>query len=229
MAWKLKRLYNDVWCSTTTNFKGPNWVIILVCLVSIILVGLYIYQPRNTAACYIFLSRGCSDLENTPAVPSRELTDEETAARVVITEILKSSPAAPKNAKVAFMFFTPGSLPFEMLWDKFFQRFKEDSVRLMKEIVKWSPNCQVLLFFATFNDTVQSFVSKFVQDLFQEYNELYVKKEELPLDPVKQHKVNVPDELSKIMVIKDKIMDLGDKIGQMIIFVKTKKKRMYVT
>ncbi|MFS8034903.1 hypothetical protein Hanom_Chr17g01586711 [Helianthus anomalus] len=103
------------------NFKGPKWVIILVCLVSIFLVGLYIYQPKNTAACYIFLSRGCSDLENTPAVPSRELTDEENAARVVITEILKSSPAAPKNAKVAFMFLTPGPLPFEMLWDKFFQ------------------------------------------------------------------------------------------------------------
>ncbi|KAM0019993.1 putative glycosyltransferase BC10 [Helianthus debilis subsp. tardiflorus] len=87
------------------NFKGPNWVIILVCLVRIILVGLYIYQPRNTATCYIFLSRGCSDLENTPAVPSRELTDEENAARVVITEILNSSHVAPKNTKVAFMFF----------------------------------------------------------------------------------------------------------------------------
>ncbi|KAJ0872762.1 putative RNA helicase [Helianthus annuus] len=100
--------------------------------------------------------------------------------------------------------------------------FKEDSVRVMKEIVKWSPKCQVLLFSATFNDTVQAFVSKFVQDLFHEYNELYVKKEELPLDPVKQYKVNLPDELSKIMVIKDKIMDLGDKIGQTIIFVRTK-------
>ncbi|KAI7736896.1 hypothetical protein M8C21_032327 [Ambrosia artemisiifolia] len=84
------------------NFKGTNW-------------------PRNTAACYIFLSRGCSGHEKTPAVPSRELTDEETAARVVITEILKSSPPTPKNPKVAFMFLTPGSLPFEMLWDKFFQ------------------------------------------------------------------------------------------------------------
>ncbi|KAI7736900.1 hypothetical protein M8C21_032331 [Ambrosia artemisiifolia] len=84
------------------NFKGTNW-------------------PRNTAACYIFLSRGCSGHENTPAVPSRELTDEENAARVVITEILKSSPPTPKNPKVAFMFLTPGPLPFEMLWDKFFQ------------------------------------------------------------------------------------------------------------
>ncbi|KAI3806610.1 hypothetical protein L1987_22520 [Smallanthus sonchifolius] len=103
------------------NFKGPNWVIVLVCLVSIFLIGLYIYQPRNTAACYIFFSRSCSGYENTPAVPSRELTDEENAARVVINEILKSSPATPKNPKVAFMFLTPGPLPFEVLWDKFFQ------------------------------------------------------------------------------------------------------------
>ncbi|KAL8214497.1 hypothetical protein R6Q57_003946 [Mikania cordata] len=102
--------------------------------------------------------------------------------------------------------------------------FKEDSVRIMKEIVKWSPKCQVLLFSATFNDTVKAFVSKIVRDLFvQEYNQLFVKKEELSLDSVKQYKVNLPDELSKILVIKDKIMDLGEKIGQTIIFVKTRK------
>ncbi|XP_071690645.1 DEAD-box ATP-dependent RNA helicase 38 [Rutidosis leptorrhynchoides] len=102
--------------------------------------------------------------------------------------------------------------------------FKEDSVRIMKEIVKWSPKCQVLLFSATFNDVVKAFVSKIVKDLFvHEYNQLFVKKEELSLDSVKQYKVNLPDELSKIMVIKDKIMDFGEKIGQTIIFVRSKK------
>ena len=40
---------------------------------------------------------------------------------------------------------------------------------------------------------------------------------------MKQYKVSVPDELSKIMVIKDKIMDLGQKVGQTIIFVRTRK------
>ncbi|KAK1426047.1 hypothetical protein QVD17_14715 [Tagetes erecta] len=102
--------------------------------------------------------------------------------------------------------------------------FKEDSVRIMKEIVKWSPKCQVLLFSATFNEIVKAFVSKIVKDLFvQDYNQLFVKKEELSLDSVKQYKVNLPDELSKIMVIKDKIMDLGEKVGQTIIFVKTRR------
>ena len=103
------------------HLKGPNWVIILVCLVSISLIGVYLYPPRNSAACYIFFSSSCSEPENTPAVPSRELTDEENAAHVVITEILKSTPVNSKNPKVAFMFLTPGRLPFEMLWDKFFQ------------------------------------------------------------------------------------------------------------
>ncbi|MFS8026481.1 putative RNA helicase [Helianthus anomalus] len=102
--------------------------------------------------------------------------------------------------------------------------FKEDSVRIMKEIVRWSPKCQVLLFSATFNETVKAFVSKIVKDLFvQDYNQLFVKKEELSLDSIKQYKVNLPDELSKIMVIKDKIMDLGEKVGQTIIFVRTKR------
>ncbi|MED6132818.1 hypothetical protein PIB30_022461 [Stylosanthes scabra] len=30
-------------------------------------------------------------------------------------------PSLSKNPKIAFMFLTPGSLPFERLWDKFFQ------------------------------------------------------------------------------------------------------------
>ncbi|GAV63675.1 Branch domain-containing protein [Cephalotus follicularis] len=52
-------------------------------------------------------------------VPSRELSDEETIALVVIKEILKS-PVQSRNPKIAFMFLTPGTLPFEKLWDKFF-------------------------------------------------------------------------------------------------------------
>ncbi|KAI3750343.1 hypothetical protein L2E82_20977 [Cichorium intybus] len=103
------------------HLKGPNWVILLICLVSIFLIGLYIYPPRNSAACYIFFSSSCSEPENIPVVPSRELTDEENAAHVVITEILKSTLINSRNPKVAFMFLTPGKLPFEMLWDKFFQ------------------------------------------------------------------------------------------------------------
>ena len=77
---------------------------------------------------------------------------------------------------------------------------------------------QILLFSATFNDTVKEFVSRVVKD----GNQLFVKKEELSLDSVKQYKVYCPDELAKIQVIKDKIFELGQKWGQCIIFVRTK-------
>ncbi|PWA80584.1 P-loop containing nucleoside triphosphate hydrolases superfamily protein [Artemisia annua] len=88
---------------------------------------------------------------------------------------------------------------------------------------------EVLLFSATFNDKVKAFVSKIFTELFvKEYNQLYVKKEELSLDSVKQYKVKVPDELSKIMVIKDKIMFLAQKLGQTIIFVRTRQSAGYL-
>ncbi|MQM02353.1 hypothetical protein Taro_035119 [Colocasia esculenta] len=97
--------------------------------------------------------------------------------------------------------------------------FRDDSERIMKEIERNSPNCQVLLFSATFNETVKAFVVRAVRDA----NQLYVKKEELTLEKVKQYKVNCPDELSKIEVIKDKIFEFGEKVGQTIIFVRTRR------
>ncbi|KAI7996085.1 DEAD-box ATP-dependent RNA helicase 38 [Camellia lanceoleosa] len=101
--------------------------------------------------------------------------------------------------------------------------FKDDSVRIMKAIVRCNPDCQVLLFSATFDDAVRAFVSKIVKDLFEgDYNQMFVNKEDLSLESVKQYKVKCPDELSKIMVIKDKIFELGQKVGQTIIFVRTR-------
>uniref|UniRef100_A0A7N0UZE4 RNA helicase n=1 Tax=Kalanchoe fedtschenkoi TaxID=63787 RepID=A0A7N0UZE4_KALFE len=96
--------------------------------------------------------------------------------------------------------------------------FKDDSLRIMKAIDRSNNRCQVLLFSATFNEAVKSFVTKVVKD----HNQLFVKKEELSLDSIKQYKVNCPDELSKINVIKDKILELGQKVGQTIIFVRSR-------
>jgi ATP-dependent RNA helicase DDX19/DBP5 len=102
--------------------------------------------------------------------------------------------------------------------------FRDDSLRIMKAIVSSNRDCQVLLFSATFDEKVKAFVSKIVREIFvnKEYNQMFVKKEELSLDSVKQYKVDCPDELSKVLVIKDKILELGQKLGQTIIFVKTK-------
>ncbi|GAB2277922.1 DEAD-box ATP-dependent RNA helicase 38 [Dionaea muscipula] len=96
--------------------------------------------------------------------------------------------------------------------------FKDDSVRIMTEVKRCGANCQVLLFSATFNDEVKKFVTRIIQD----YNQLFVKKEELSLETVKQFKVNCPDELAKVGVIKDKIFEIGEKVGQTIIFVRTR-------
>ena len=83
----------------------------------------------------------------------------------------------------------------------------------------WLEYLQVLLFSATFNDTVKNFVSRTVK---KDHNKLFVKKEELSLDAVKQYKVRCPDELSKIEVIKDYIFEIGENVGQTIIFVRTR-------
>ncbi|KAG4377574.1 hypothetical protein GLYMA_18G155900v4 [Glycine max] len=78
---------------------------------------------------------------------------------------------------------------------------------------------EVLLFSATFNDTVKNFVSRTVR---MDHNKLFVKKEELSLDAVKQYKVYCPDELAKIDVVKDYIFEIGENVGQTIIFVRSK-------
>lgn len=103
-----------------SHFKGPKWIIILVSLVSICLIGAYIYAPRGWTSCYIFSTSDCAILRQFPFVPLRELTDDENAAQVVIKELLNLNPTQTKNPKIAFMFLTPGMLPFEPLWEKFF-------------------------------------------------------------------------------------------------------------
>ena len=102
--------------------KKPMWIIVLVLFVCVFLICAYIYPPQSSSACYVFSSRGCKSFSDwLPPVPAREYTDEEIASRVVIRDILNSPPIVSKNPKVAFMFLSPGSLPFERLWDKFFQ------------------------------------------------------------------------------------------------------------
>ncbi|KAL6965205.1 hypothetical protein U1Q18_036259 [Sarracenia purpurea var. burkii] len=103
------------------RIKKPTWIIILVLLVSVFLVCAYIYPPHNSTACYVFSSNGCKGISRWhPPAPARDLTDDEIASRVVIRDILSTLPTQSMKRKIAFLFLTPGSLPFEMLWDKFF-------------------------------------------------------------------------------------------------------------
>ncbi|KAJ8763815.1 hypothetical protein K2173_003597 [Erythroxylum novogranatense] len=102
-----------------SQLQRPTWIVAVVSLVTISFILAHVY--RQGSSCYIFSSGGCFLLGPHDLVPYRELTDEETIARVVMKEILKTPPIQPKKPKIAFMFLTPGSLPFERLWEKFFQ------------------------------------------------------------------------------------------------------------
>ncbi|KAL9266032.1 DEAD-box ATP-dependent RNA helicase 38-like protein [Drosera capensis] len=96
--------------------------------------------------------------------------------------------------------------------------FRDDSMRILNDIKRKGAKCQVLLFSATFNEQVKDFVGRTMPD----HNQLFVKKEELSLETVKQYKVYCPDESAKVQVIKDKVLELGEKVGQTIIFVRTR-------
>ncbi|KAK8513460.1 hypothetical protein V6N12_052648 [Hibiscus sabdariffa] len=102
------------------HLKRPLWIIILVTFVIIFLITAYVFPLSSSAACYIFSSGDCS-LYRQPSFRSRELTDEETISHVVIREILNAPPTQTKNSKIAFLYLTPGTLPFEPLWDMFFR------------------------------------------------------------------------------------------------------------
>ncbi|KAJ6854077.1 uncharacterized protein M6B38_100925 [Iris pallida] len=101
--------------------RRPLWIIVLACLVLLSLTATYVYRPHRLSACYLLRSDVCSPFrEWLPPVPERSYTDDEVAARVVARDIVSMPSVDAKNPKIAFMFLTPGSLPFEKLWEKFF-------------------------------------------------------------------------------------------------------------
>ncbi|XP_057516533.1 glycosyltransferase BC10-like [Amaranthus tricolor] len=103
------------------HIKRPVWIIVTVSMVCFFLIAAYVSPFRHSAPCSIFSSRGCLIYAEEESSQTRELTDDEIYSRVVIREVLKAPLVESKNPKIAFMFLTPGSLPFERLWDKFFQ------------------------------------------------------------------------------------------------------------
>ncbi|CAL9050863.1 glycosyltransferase BC10 [Musa acuminata AAA Group] len=100
--------------------RRPHWIIILICLVCVSLIGAYVYPPHRYSACYFFASSICSPFTDWVPPVAHVLTDDEFASHVLINDILSAPYKEPKNPKIAFMFLTPGSLPFEKLWEKFF-------------------------------------------------------------------------------------------------------------
>lgn len=96
--------------------------------------------------------------------------------------------------------------------------FQDDSIRMIQFITKQNPKCQILLFSATFSEKVKRFATRTVPKA----NQVFVPKEQLSLDVIKQYRVRVPSRDAKVVVLKDKVFPAAEKLGQSIIFVKTR-------
>ncbi|GAX80515.1 hypothetical protein CEUSTIGMA_g7953.t1 [Chlamydomonas eustigma] len=96
--------------------------------------------------------------------------------------------------------------------------FADDSVRLIKEIRKRNPKVQLLLFSATFNDSVK----RFAMQIAPTANQLFVAKEELSLDVIAQYNVRCPNRDAKVRVLKEMIFPNCERLGQTIIFVRSR-------
>jgi len=100
--------------------------------------------------------------------------------------------------------------------------FRDDSVRMINDInqalKREHRELQILLFSATFNDRVTSFCRRVITNP----NEVIVPKEELSLDKLKQYLVVCPTKQEKTTVLKQRILPQCDKLGQAIIFVRTR-------
>lgn len=96
--------------------------------------------------------------------------------------------------------------------------FADDSVRLITKLRSVVPDIQILLFSATFNDNVKRFAQKIVPDA----NQVFIPKEDLSLDVIKQYRVVCPTAKDKVRVLADMIFPQCEKLGQTIIFVRTR-------
>ncbi|XP_044464848.1 glycosyltransferase BC10-like isoform X1 [Mangifera indica] len=104
------------------EMSSSKWLLILFSIISLLLV--FAYEKRTACHLYDYNSKGCESFLKLilPVDESvRDYKDEVFASRVVTTNIL-NGPLVPSNSpKIAFLFLTPGPLPLQLLWDKFFQ------------------------------------------------------------------------------------------------------------
>lgn len=97
-------------------------IIVSVTLISMFIIGAYLYRLRLYRNCDSTMTLSdCGLMKDwVPPAKARKLTDNELNARAIIKEVLSVQPSLSNTSKIAFMFLTPGPLPFEKLWEKFF-------------------------------------------------------------------------------------------------------------
>lgn len=107
--------------------RRPLWVVALIIMVCLSILGAYIYPPTllKVKVCPAFCGGGrfeaLSRTPPSPAPPPRIFSEAEIATRVVAADILRMPSNSIMMPKIAFLFLTPGPLPFERLWEEFFR------------------------------------------------------------------------------------------------------------
>lgn len=78
-------------------------------------------KSLNMNPCDLFGGKVCPDALFSQTPPARPLTDEELASKVLAQDVLYKRPRRYSKPKIAFLFLTAGALPFEQVWEKFFE------------------------------------------------------------------------------------------------------------
>lgn len=110
-----------------TRRRATLWNILFVCLICLLVIGCCVLPSRRfITQWYLFSSKTITrpSFQSFGAgrqfYPTRQLTDEELNSRAIVNGILAMPYVRTPISKIAFMFMTPGSLPLEKLWEKFF-------------------------------------------------------------------------------------------------------------
>jgi len=97
--------------------------------------------------------------------------------------------------------------------------FSPECLKILKASTAAGARAQVLLFSATFSDYVRAIAQKLVG---AQANTILVPREKLSLDVIKQYRVNCPSIEAKEIVLKDMIFPAAEKLGQSIVFVRSR-------
>ena len=98
--------------------------------------------------------------------------------------------------------------------------FAAECLKILKAVVAAAKaHPQVLLFSATFSDHVAALAARLVGS---DANKILLPAAQLSLDVIKQYRVECPRQQDKDTVLADMILAAAEKLGQTIVFVKTR-------
>ena len=104
----------------------------------------------------------------------------------------------------------------DQMWE---DNFASECLKLLRSANEAGARPQLLMFSATFSDHVRALATKLVGP---GANTIIVPREQLSLEVIKQYRVECPREADKEVVLRDRIFPAADKLGQSIIFVRTR-------